>query len=386
MTVGEIQAAIATYLQKSVSKFDVAGTDVNLVLVALNNARRYAERRHNWSVSRKKGFFSVTTSNKVDITSPTWFDAGTEKMKEGKHWWLRSEDNTSDESLASDVPIKVISQGVKHKLETAVHYEDWGCEWQDRAELRTTGSRHPLLQQTHGVVRGKWLGLYPTPEATKKIVVDGFYWWPEWTSAAVERWEMTLPTSVFLARNDESYLSINIQTPSEFKQIILYLDDAANGTSISSLGAPYGTGLTPVMGLDATAFTKTNVFNVLNYLGWDVELTIDSVKITGDGEPSSSAVQFYNSATGVFEINTTMATSLALSVSDMSALTDWWTENASEFLMLRSIVEANMLGMLFVGNKEGNLAAPEKQAERALELLIKQDEDMEMAGGSIELY
>jgi hypothetical protein len=369
-----------------VSKFDVAGTDVNLVLVAMNNARRYAERRHNWSVSRKKGYFSVTTSNKVDVTSPVWFDAGTEKMKEGKHWWLRSEDNTSDESLATDVPLKVIGQGVKHKLEAMVQYEDWGCDWADRAELRTSGSRHPLLQQAHGVVRGKWLGLYPVPDVTKKVVVDGYYWWPEWTSAAVERWSVTLPTSVFLSRNDESYLYINIQTPDETRQVVLVLDDAQDGTSVTTLSAPYAQVGAPHLSLDASGFTKTNVFNALEYLGWDVEVTTDSVTITVAGEPTTEAVQLYNSNTGVFEINTTMTPALAQEMSDLSVTSDWWTENASEFLMLRSIVEANMLGMLFVGNKEGNLPTPEKQAEKALEFLIKQDEDMEMAGGSIELY
>jgi hypothetical protein len=94
MTVAEIQGAVAMYLQRSVSKFDVSGTGANLLLVAMNNARKYAERKHNWSVCRKKGYLSVTTGNKVSWAAPTWFDAGTEVMKEGKHWWLRSTTDT----------------------------------------------------------------------------------------------------------------------------------------------------------------------------------------------------------------------------------------------------------------------------------------------------
>jgi len=107
MTVAEIQSVVAMYLQRSVAKFDVTGTGANLILVAMNNARKYAERRHNWSVCRKKGYLSVTTANEVAWDSPTWFGGGTEKMKEGKHWWLRGDaTDVTNKVSTTDCPVK----------------------------------------------------------------------------------------------------------------------------------------------------------------------------------------------------------------------------------------------------------------------------------------
>ena len=89
MTVAEIQSVVAMYLQRSVAKFDVSGTSANLILVAMNNARKYAERRHNWSVCRKKGYLSVTTANEVAWDSPTWFGGGTEKLMNGLQTYIK---------------------------------------------------------------------------------------------------------------------------------------------------------------------------------------------------------------------------------------------------------------------------------------------------------
>ena len=391
MTVAEIQSVVASYLQRTVDKFDVAGTDVNLLLVAMNNARKYAEKRHNWSFSRKKGYFSVTTSNKVALDSPTWFDGGTEKMKEGKHWWLRGSSNVSSETMDVDKVLKVIDQGVKYRLESGQEYEGWGENWEEERLMRVSGTAHPLLMQSHAITRGKWLELYPVPTETKIVVVDGFYWWENWESVAQPRWSITLPTGLFVNRVDDSYVYLNAQKSGAggwVKQGVVVLDDAANGTNISMAASPFGQVGAPHVCLDAAGFTKENLKVYLEKLGFECELTTDSVKVIFDGEPTTLSVMLYNHTTVAAEISTNLLGSMVLETGavDLDAVSDWWTENAEEFLILRSIVEANRLGQMFVGNKEGNLPPPVKEAEAALELLIKQDEDMMQAGGAIEIY
>jgi hypothetical protein len=55
--------------------------------------------------------------------------------------------------------------------------------------------------------------------------------------------------------------------------------------------------------------------------------------------------------------------------------TDWWTTEGHEFLIWQAMVEANRLPMTFVGNVEGNLPPPVKEAQAALANLIASDKD-----------
>jgi len=386
MTVSEIQSVVASYLQKTVAKFDIQGTDVNLVLLAMNNARKYAEKRHNWNVCRQKGYFSVNSSNKVLLDSPTWFDGGTEKMKEGKHWWLRGSANVADETVVEDRVMKIIDQGVKYRLESSKEYD--GVWWDERNERqdRTNTVHHPLLMQPYAVSRGKWFELYPAPTDTKIVVVDGYKWWPNWNSGASGRWSITLPTSIYGARADESWLKLDISNASRFQKATLILDAANNGSSMTTVGSPYFV-IGPSLPLVASSFTKENVKTGFDQFNWDCELTSDSVKVTFGFEPINVIVTLYSHPSS-FPISSNFVSSVQTEVGaiDTSSYSDWWTENAEEFLILRSMVEANRLSQAFVGNKEGNLPPPVKEAEAALELLIRQDEDMKMAGGAIEFY
>lgn len=385
MTVAEIQSVVASYLQRSVEKFDVAGTEVNLVLLAMNNARKYAERRHNWNVCRKKGYFLVDPAvNRVELSSPVWFDGGNEKLKEGKHWWIRGSGDVVNETVSEDRVLKVIDQGVKYRLEAEREYG--GAWWDEREGRRMSEECHPLLQQPYAVSRGKWIELYPKPTEEKIVVVDGYHWWPNWTGGGVEKWSVVLPTNVFVNRNDDSYLHIDVLTPEERRRIVLYLDNAMDGTAVSMLTPPHGKVTIAHLAIVSTGFTKNNVFNALEALGWDVEIVGDSVKIVVKGEPMTATVEMYNSDSAITEFVLSMAAIQESGVVDLALESDWWTENAEEFLILRSVVEANRLGQAFVGNKEGNLPPPVKEAEAALELLIKQDEDTKMAGGAIEIY
>lgn len=385
MTVAEIQGAVAMYLQRSVAKFDVSGTSANLLLVAMNNARKYAERRHNWSVCRKKGYLSVTTGNKVSWDSPTWFDAGTEKLKEGKHWWLRSTTDTTNEWNESDKPLKVIQHGVKHVVETKRQYQAMGDEWE--SYVHDTGSLlHPLLNQAHGVLRGKWLELYPRPTVTTQVVVDGYYWWPDWTNNwgagdVIRTWSFT-------------------EADIDLTDAGIYRIGFVCHPDLSIPGAPANVNWVDISGdlatlVEASAGWAT-VFSATESLGAIVEainsawkdgtVSLSGSTITVTKQGADPDLEIFTLDNTVTLIDSHVPTIVSTTAVPTSNTTDWWTENAEEFLILRTLVECNRLGHVFTGNKEGNLPSPEKAAEEALQTLINQDNAGELAGGQIELY
>lgn len=388
MTVSEIQSVVASYLQKTVAKFDIQGTDVNLVLLAMNNARKYAEKRHNWNVCRQKGYFSVNSSNKVLLDSPTWFDGGTEKMKEGKHWWLRGSSNVVDETVVEDRVMKVIDQGVKFRLEADKEYG--GVWWDERNERqdRTNTVHHPLLMQPYAVSRGKWFELYPKPEDTKIVVVDGYKWWNNWVGAG----------SGPLIRRTWKFNQGNITLSGGPAKVLFRLyTDTSYATSEESVAwirlnpsnVAGAQALVETNDNQASCFTQANTLSAIidsvNKFVRNGRVWVESsdIYVMKEGANPSLQVSTFNSAgAGLASYNPTVYSNVSLNEEE----TDWWTENAEEFLILRSMVEANRLSQAFVGNKEGNLPPPVKEAEAALELLIRQDEDMKMAGGAIEIY
>lgn len=380
MTVTEIQSVVASYLQKNVAKFDIPGTGVNLVLLAMNNARKYAEKRHNWNVCRKKGYFSVTTSNKVALDSPTWFEGGSEKLKEGKHWWLRGSNNVVDETVEEDRVLKVIDQGVKYRLEAEKEYG--GTWWEERNERqdRTNTVQHPLLMQPYAVSRGKWFELYPKPTETKIVVVDGYKWWDNWIGGdeIIRTWRFSESDIVMTPTGGS--LSVT--------EFLLKKDFDNNATDQRLACSFFGpSGISGGVGQAAFQASIGNLATLVQEMnkfigGGSVELDGTDVVVTLKGvNPYLWVYTYLSNGTVIEDFGPSVSSEI-----QSGSYSDWWTENAEEFLILRSLVEANRLGQAFVGNKEGNLPPPVKEAEAALELLIRQDEDMKMAGGAIEIY
>lgn len=376
MTVAEIQGVVAMYLQRSVAKFDVSGTSANLLLVAMNNARKYAERKHNWSVCRKKGYLSVTTANEVAWDSPTWFGGGTEKMREGKHWWLRGDTtDTTNKFSTTDSPIKILGHGVKHVVETKQDYEDWGEEFNEQRQLRQDSNWHPMLNQPHGLVRGKWLELYPRPTSTQLLIVDGYAWWSPWTTTTGSRASVTMPgtwLSDMVTAGDSLTVTV-AESATVTHQLQIFRVNSVAAVSVPWTGVPRYQALTSELVVATIAERLSLVGITATVSGSDLVITSDNV-----GADTSVTVTKTISAT---------PTTLTDSGDGLdTVVTDWWTENAEEYLILRTLVECNRLGHVFVGNKEGNLPSPEKQAEQLLQDLILQDSAGELAGGQIELY
>lgn len=252
MTIGQIKEVIAANLHKSVTDYvkGSGATEINLLNLALNNARKVAEKFHDFSICRKRGHFSYS-GNAIDWRSPTWF-SGTGTARKIKFWYERVSGTTSDGAYGGvDRTIKALTQEQLAKLYARKDYEVAPLETTQRylAEYDPAWGTDPLLGQTYVIIEGYNFYLHPSSTATRTIIADAFYWWPDWSS-----------------------------------------DDT----------------------------------------------------------------------------------------------TDWWTDYGTEFLILQAMNEANRLSQTFVGNVEGNLPPPLKEAARALGELVQLDKDSTESSITIE--
>jgi hypothetical protein len=298
-------------------------------------------------------------------------------MKEGKHWWLRGTEDTVNEWTSQDVPLKVIQHGVKHVVETKRQYEAWGEAWSEERYLNE-GYGHPLLSQAHGVLRGKWMELYPRPSVAQQVVVDGYVWWPKWELEAGTKASVTVPGSwIAELTTAGDYLEVRVQEAATVtKSLKIQRVNSTAPVSVTWSGFPLYLAIPP----ELTVIDNTMVF-MLARVGIDSQILDGDLVITSSNRGVDTGVYVTKVVSpGDVEQMDDAGTGTVLDV------TDWWTENAEEYLILRSLVECNRLGHVFTGNKEGNLPSPEKQAEQALQDLIMQDSAGEIAGGQIELY
>lgn len=252
MTIGQIKEVIAANLHKDTTSFvkGSGATEINLLHLALNNARKVAERFHDFSICRKRGHFSYSGSA-IDWRSPTWF-SGTGTARKIKFWYERVSGTTSDGAYGGiDRTLKVLTQEQLAKLFARKDYEAAPLETNQRylAEFDPAYGTDPLLGQNYIIIEGHNFYIHPSTTTTRTVIVDGFYWWPDWS-------------------------------------------------------------------LDAD--------------------------------------------------------------------TDWWTDNGTEYLILQATIEVNRLSQTFVGNVEGNLPPPVKEAQRALGELVQLDKDSTEGSITIE--
>lgn len=377
MDTGELADIVSMYLKKTLTGFDVTGaTGQNLVFNALNNARKKAERAHDFSICRQRGYLSVTS--KADWTSPTWFpgyEAGA--MRKGVNWWVRTGGTTGVEFSGTDTPLRVVGMDTVSRLERNRSYEFSTTDSERRyLDDGTNYWDHPLLGQTHGITRGKWLELYPSSASARVVIVDGYRWWPSWSNNSAAKATATLSASLLTTvYADWSSLAVQVNDPiNGVVTVVIELDNANDG------------------GNDPNAelivddhFVAATVASLLTAGGIDATEAggVVTVRSQETGATSSVLVWLteYTAGGGFNQVYS----DLVFGTSAPSE-SDWWTENATEYLMYAAMVEANRLNSVFAGNREGNLPPPVKEAEMALQSLIFNDEDGTRAGGEIQQY
>ncbi len=189
MKVGQLKTLIAAYLHETDMAKYVKGTgadQVDLLLVALNNARRTAEREHDFAACLKGGYYSVGASGANWVTGVTWWDVGTQKVRKVKNWYLRGSDGIAGGEYGNNTIIRGLDNDTKVKAQAALNYNGLVCPSQ--AEAGNNFYSDPLLGQSHVVINGQKIKLYPTPTTTQILPVDACFWWPDWTTSTEDDW------------------------------------------------------------------------------------------------------------------------------------------------------------------------------------------------------
>lgn len=260
-TLGNIQKQVAMYLKKSLVDFDVTGdAGQNLVLTALNNARRHAEKLHDFSVCRQRGYFSF--ADKTAWDSPTWYDGAPEKLRKGKLWDLRTEGAISTEFGGTNIPLKMVRSDTKHQLESRRAYDAAVSDFERRALPDSTLLfDHPFLNQVYIMTRGKWLEYYPYSAETKNIMVDGYRWWPDWTLT------YSAPAGYTRIWQFNGITDINMEAAGINAFMFDYLPDGANRASVTAIklsaSPSVGAFVEPNPGYASTVLTNFQRANIV---------------------------------------------------------------------------------------------------------------------------
>jgi hypothetical protein len=190
-TIGQIKEVVAGYLHKPVTEFvkGSGATEIDLLSLALNNARKTAERFHDFSICRKRGYFSIADGT-ADWRSPTWF-SGTGTARKIKTWYERVSGGSAAGAYGGvDRVMRQLTQEQVAKLFAREDYLSAPFWTTDRylSDAESPLARDPLLAQNYIITEGNNFYYYPQSTTTKVIVVDAFYWWPAWSLNATTDW------------------------------------------------------------------------------------------------------------------------------------------------------------------------------------------------------
>lgn len=189
-SVGSIIDAVKLYLQTAFPSTDTgligasggaSAVDTaveTLCLLALNNARKFAELKHDWRHSQVRGRVTVPSEGKVALSSVTdYYDALVTfdlKAVTGVY----KED--SETGLLTPWPLvtnKALAQEVTDLNDRVNGYDE---DYRYRKDLTTDQD----ARRTQVVVRGDYLHLDPGSSESVSLVVDGYRWMADYTADA----------------------------------------------------------------------------------------------------------------------------------------------------------------------------------------------------------
>lgn len=180
MTVGAIKSVAASYLQKAPADFVLNGQD--LLLVALNNARKKAELLHDFNANRVQAEIQVDPIAGVDLSTAVL--KGTSdavSLKEFITFYLADP--------AGEIPL--YHHG---KKSLAVWMKE--RNWNARGRYLSTEVRYPddqylrvlRIGPTEVFIHGTRVYIQPTQETTTKLYIDGVKWMADYTSDSNSDW------------------------------------------------------------------------------------------------------------------------------------------------------------------------------------------------------
>lgn len=191
MKIGQIKEVIAANLHKAKSAFVVGtgGNQADMLLLALNNARKTAEKAFDFSICRKRGYFSYV-GTAVDWRSPTWF-SGDGTARKVKTWYQRvSGDQTDGAYGGVDRILRALTQEQVAQLHAREDYLVTPMIPSQRyaSDSIPTFGFDPLLGQKYVVLEGFNAFLSQTGTESMLLIADTFIWHPDWTGDTDDDW------------------------------------------------------------------------------------------------------------------------------------------------------------------------------------------------------
>lgn len=180
MTVGEIKKAAAAYLQKSPEDF--VKNSVDLLLIALNNARKNAEMLHDFNSQRVVAQITVDPTNGGSLNDAVLKGTMTPvRLKEYTTFYLIVENDPVNGN--GDMPLyhhakKNVAVWTKERNYNARgRWFNQDVRYPDDAALRVLRAG-PMEVYLHG----DKVFITPTQEQSRKLAIDGVAWMDEYTS------------------------------------------------------------------------------------------------------------------------------------------------------------------------------------------------------------
>ena len=179
MTVGELKKVVAAYLQVPTS--DLVQNNIDLGIVALNNARRRAELHKDWQTElyRVKTTTTLGDGNWESMTRVS--DSASVTVKTPQTFWM----------LENEVLVPLYHHTIEHGATWARERLASRSFTTDRRYLRDDEYRLTLHEMNPGYssdyqifLRGTEFIIEPTPSENKEIHVDGFIWLDDYTDDA----------------------------------------------------------------------------------------------------------------------------------------------------------------------------------------------------------
>lgn len=178
----DIENAVAAFLRQSYADFTQNG--VNLLRLACNNARKFAERMHDWEFTRQEVQVTTSATGLGNLSSAVLASDGVTSVsvKQPESFYLNNNGTLvplrhSNKKLGALKARELIS---KRTLDTSERY------LADDTPLFTSGAVFP--NPYHVYIQGTKFQLEPRPTEAKLVNIDVFEWMDEYTADADTDW------------------------------------------------------------------------------------------------------------------------------------------------------------------------------------------------------
>lgn len=180
MDIGTIKAIAAGYLQKAPADFVVNGED--LLLHALNNARKSAELLHDFNSNRVRAQIQVDPTNGVNLSTAVL--KGTSDAVSLKEFITFYLSDTNGEIPLYHHAQKSLAVWMKERnFNARGRYLSTEVRYPDDQYLRVL-----RIGPTEVYVHGSQVYIQPTQSTTTTLIIDGVKWMDEYTSDSDTDW------------------------------------------------------------------------------------------------------------------------------------------------------------------------------------------------------